>query len=122
MSDRVFVRGLELSGTVGVFEEEKTVDQRYLVDIDAYMDLREAGRKDALESTVDYGSLCRLARRALKSCSGKNLLECFADELANQIMESMDQVSAIRIRVRKPDVEIDDFRFESVGVEIQRSR
>jgi len=122
MSDKVFVRGLELMGRVGVFDEEKTSDQRYVVDIDVGLDLKDASNSDDLSATLDYGVLCDTAARIMDECSGRDLLEFFAERLANEIINRHSRVFDVRIRVGKPDVAIEGQRFEMVGVEIERSR
>ena len=122
MSDKVFARGLELMGKIGVFESEKTVPQRYLVDIEVELDLGEAGRSDELSASIDYRDLCSIASKVMDDCSGRDLIEFYAEELAGEILSIHKKVAKVRIRVEKPDVKIGGSRFRSVGVEIERSR
>ena len=122
MKDKVFARGLELMGRIGVFESEKTVPQRYLVDIEVELDLRKASCSDDLSASVDYSNLCSIASKVMDDCSGRDLIEFYAEALASEILDIHETVTKTRIRVQKPDVEIQDSRFRSVGVEIERSR
>ena len=122
MSDKVFARGLELMGRIGVFESEKTIPQSYLVDIEVELDLGEAGRSDELSASVDYSNLCSIASKVMGDCAGRDLIESYAEALASEILDTHKKVTKIRIRIEKPDVEMGDCRFRSVGVEIERSR
>lgn len=122
MSDKVFARGLELMGSIGVFESEKKIPQRYLVDIEVELDLREAGCSDELSTSVDYSDLCSIASKVMEECAGRNLIESYAEALASEVLGSFEKVAKTRIRVSKPDVEIGENRFQSVGIEIERER
>ncbi len=41
----------------GVLSEERTLGQRFLVDLEVDADLRAAGERDELAQTVDYARL-----------------------------------------------------------------
>jgi dihydroneopterin aldolase len=51
--DRIELRGLRALGTHGVLPEEKERAQPFEVDLALEVDLRPAGRSDALADTVD---------------------------------------------------------------------
>ena len=53
--DRIELRGLRVLGAHGVLPEEQQRAQPFEVDLDLELDLRPAGRSDALADTVDYG-------------------------------------------------------------------
>lgn len=57
--DKLILRGLKFHGFHGVKPEEKKLGQKFLVDVDAWLDLREAGRTDNLSDTVSYTDLYR---------------------------------------------------------------
>lgn len=40
--------------------EEKTLGQKFLIDVDAWMDLRVAGKSDNLSDTISYTDIYRL--------------------------------------------------------------
>jgi dihydroneopterin aldolase len=114
---RVFVRGLELIGSVGVYEHEKRYEQRVVVSLDLAVRDDYDGRSDRLEHVYDYD----LAINAVKSTVQSdhfNLIETLAERIADTCL--MDpRVVAVRVRVEKPDV-LPSCR--AVGIEIRRSR
>lgn len=56
-SDKLVLRGLTFHGFHGVLEEEKKLGQKFLVDIDAYMELQKAGDTDNLADSVSYADI-----------------------------------------------------------------
>ena len=57
--DKLILRGLKFHGYHGVKPEERTLGQKFLVDVDAWIDLREAGKSDRLSDTVSYTDIYR---------------------------------------------------------------
>lgn len=57
--DKLILRGLIFHGFHGVKPEERTLGQKFLVDVDAWMDLRAAGKSDNLSDTVSYTDIYR---------------------------------------------------------------
>ena len=57
--DKLILRGLKFHGFHGVKPEEKKLGQKFLVDVDAWMDLRMAGKSDLLSDTVSYTNIYR---------------------------------------------------------------
>jgi dihydroneopterin aldolase len=114
---RVFVHGLELIGSVGVYEHERHRVQRVMVSLDLAVRDDYDGRSDRLENVYDY----ELAISAVKSTVQTdhfNLLETLAERIAETCL--MDQrVLAVSVRIGKPDV-LPCCR--AVGIEIRRAR
>ncbi|MED6208683.1 hypothetical protein PIB30_047587 [Stylosanthes scabra] len=52
--DKLILRGLLFHGFHGVNPEERISGQKFMVDIDAWMDLRAAGNSDNLSDSVSY--------------------------------------------------------------------
>lgn len=57
--DRLILRGLKFQGYHGVHLREKELGQMFLVDLDAWLDLRAAGKSDDLNDTVSYTAIYR---------------------------------------------------------------
>ncbi|CAN6459838.1 unnamed protein product [Victoria cruziana] len=119
-SDKLVLRGLTFHGFHGVLEEEKKLGQKFLVDIDAYMELQKAGDTDNLADSVSYADIYNLAREVVEGPSF-NLLESVATKIVKDIFASYQQISAVRVRVAKPHVAVKG-PVEYLGVEIYRSR
>ena len=114
---RVFVRGLELIGSIGIYEHEKRYEQRIVVSLDLAVRDDYDGHSDRIGDVYDYD----LAIGAIKHivASGHfNLLETLAERIAETCLTN-DVVVRVAVRLEKPDV-LPSCR--AVGIEIVRSR
>lgn len=57
--DKLLLRGLMFHGYHGVHQEEKKLGQKFIIDIDAWMDLRAPGQSDNMSDTVSYTDIYR---------------------------------------------------------------
>ncbi|XP_022966474.1 dihydroneopterin aldolase 1-like [Cucurbita maxima] len=118
--DRLILRGLKFHGYHGVHLREKEMGQAFLVDVDAWLDLRAAGKSDDLNDTVSYTAIYRIAREVLTGPS-HDLLESVAEEISSKIMIEYHQITAVRVKIAKPDVVVGG-PIDYLGIEIFRSR
>ncbi len=104
MSLRVEIAGLELFGYHGVLEWERGQGQRFLVDL--WLEVPEAGAEsDRIDDAVDYREVVRLVRE-VSDATKYRLLEAFAVRTAEALLERFP-LQAARVRIRKPDVELE---------------
>ena len=111
------LRGLELHGRHGVLAHEREHGQRFLFDLE--LDV-PAPERDAIDATVDYRDVAAAVREV---SDGRDyvLLETLAAAVAETLLERFP-ASRVRVRVRKPDVELDPPVAESaVSVEVRSS-
>lgn len=120
MTDRVFVSNLRLYGFHGVKDAEKSLGQKFHVDIDCRLKPSPKGRADRMDQTVCYGELAELATE-ISGAETFNLIETLAERLAAAIFDRFDLVDGVRIQIRKPSAPI-RFDLDHVGVEIARER
>src|SRR5688572_13804688 len=118
-NDRVLMKGLEFYGYHGVIPEENRLGQRFIVDIEMHADLQRAGETDDLTTTVNYVAVLADVRAIVEGPACK-LIETVAARIADRILDAY-AVSAVRVRVLKPDVPI-PATLEYVGIEIERMR
>lgn len=57
--DKLILRGLKFHGFHGVKAEERKLGQKFVIDVDAWMDLQPAGLSDALPDTISYTEIYR---------------------------------------------------------------
>ncbi len=118
--DRIFLEGMLFYGYHGVNQEERVLGQRFVVDLELFRDLSEAGRSDELSQTVNYASVFKTAREIVEGPPA-NLIETVAERLAATVLERFP-ADAVRVRVRKPWAPVKGSAMEAVGVEIYRQR
>jgi dihydroneopterin aldolase len=98
------IDGLELTGFHGATPAERKQGQRFLFDVSLIA--HDAGvRSDQLADTIDYTSVVACIRE-ISDSHRFNLIEALAAAIADAIVERFD-VSSVRVRVRKPEVELD---------------
>jgi dihydropteroate synthase len=117
--DRIVVRGLTVFGYHGVRPREREEGQHFVVDLEAYLDLRPGSASDRLGETLDYSEL---ARRAAGIVAGEryDLIEALAERLASMVLEH-PAVRRTVIRVAKPEA-LKGLDVGEVFVEIERER
>lgn len=91
-------------GHIGALPEEKTLGQRFHVDVNVYRDLRKAGVSDALGETSDYGRIYEQVKAVMEG-TRFDLLEKAAETIASHILEDQE-VTAVELEIRKPSVPI----------------
>jgi dihydroneopterin aldolase len=121
VADRIFLRGLSFFGFHGVHEQEKTLGQRFVVDLALELELAPAGRADDLALSVSYSEAYRVVRARLEGPS-MNTLEAVAESVAADLFSHFPLVQAVHLRLHKPAAPIQGAQFRSVGVEIHRTR
>jgi dihydroneopterin aldolase len=112
------IYGLEIYGYHGALPHEQKRGQPFLYDIS--MIVHDAGvRSDKLHDTVDYTRVAACVRE-VSTESRYNLIEALAAAIADALLARFD-VSRVRVRVRKPQVELDD-PVEFTAATVERSR
>ncbi|CAL5205653.1 unnamed protein product [Lathyrus oleraceus] len=118
--DKLVLKGLSFYGFHGALKEERTLGQKFFVDIDAWMDLKPAGKSDNLSDSFSYVELYRIAKEVIEG-PAQNLLESVAQKIAISTLEIHKDISAVRVKVGKPHVAIPG-PLDYLGVEILRRR
>ncbi len=121
MSDRIVLHNMVFEGRHGYHEHERAKKQPFEVDVELRLDLQPAGVDDDLEKTVDYGKVFAIARDIVESTTPILLLEAIAEAIAREVLAGFPAVEQIRVRVRKPKVQLEG-RLDYAGVEISRRR
>ncbi len=119
-SDRVFLEGMVFYGYHGVRPEERSLGQRFVVDLEVVADLLAAGQTDDLAQTFNYSRLFQVAREAVEG-PPRHLLEAVAQDIAERVLAEFP-VDEVRVRVRKPGVAIAGSVLAAAGVEVVRRR
>lgn len=120
MTDQIFIKGLLIHAHHGVMEHEGEVGQRFAIDLELTVDLKDASRSDRLADTVSYAAIAAEAERAFTARNFK-LIEAAAGAVADAILTHFPRVIEIRVTVHKPHAPIAAI-FEDVGVVLVRRR
>lgn len=116
--DKIIIKKLEVYANHGVLKEERELGQKFLVSCVMHLDTRKAGLEDSLEDTVDYSKICFRIQRFLSEHTYK-LIETAAEELAKELLYTVDKLRAVDIEIEKPWAPI-GLPLETVSVSISR--
>jgi dihydroneopterin aldolase len=119
MPDHVLLSGMRFRAHHGVLGEERTQGQDFLVDVDLEVDLRGAAQSDDIDRTIDYRRVYAIVTEVMRG-PPQNLIETLVEAIATKIL-ALDRVTAVTVRVRKPQVKLPG-PLESAGVEMRREK
>lgn len=118
--DRVFLNGMVFYGFHGVDPAEKSLGQRFIVDVELTTDLAAAIETDDLTQTINYSKIFKIVKPIVEGPS-RDLLESVAGAIIRDLFAQTPATSA-RVRIRKPGVAIKGSILESAGIELLRHR
>ena len=118
--DKMIIRGMRFFGYHGVLPEENRLGQRFTVDVELALDLREAAASDDLSKTVNYADLHARVKRIVEGPPCK-LIEALAGRIATDLLATYTNINEIAVRVTKPHPPF-DIQFDGVTVELRRKR
>ena len=119
--DRILLEGMVFHGRHGTLEAEHELGQPFVVSVELRLDLRPAGTSDDLTKTVDYGEVHRMARDVVEAAPVQ-LIETLAERIAAGALDDHPTVEAVRVKVAKPHVRLDDTVLAGSAVEVVRRR
>jgi len=117
--DTVFLEGIDLYAYGGVTDAERSMGQRYLLDITLEIDLGRAGMSDSLLDTVSYARVYEIATAVMRSRTF-NLIESQAERIAGALLQDTG-ARAVTVRLRKVMPPIAG-AVAAAGVEIRRTK
>ncbi len=117
--DHILIKGLRVYAFHGVKAEEQEKGQPFELDITLGLDLRPAGKSDALPDTVNYSAVTKLAVATMQA--EKNaLIERAATRVAEAILSGFP-VEEVTVLLKKPRAPV-AADFDYMAVEITRRR
>ncbi|MCM0614351.1 dihydroneopterin aldolase [Marinobacter sediminum] len=100
MTDSVLIEGLAVETVVGVYDWEREVDQRLLIDLEMAWDNRIPGASDDVNDALDYAAVSERVTSCLQALKPQ-LLEHGAEVLAADLQEAFG-ISWLRLTLKKP--------------------
>ncbi len=115
--DKIIIRDLHLRTVIGINDWERKNRQDIIINIEIAADLREAGRSDDINRTVNYRTITKEVVKMVESAQ-RFTVEVLAADIA-AICLNHEGCEHVAVRVEKPGA----VRFaRAVGVEISRWR
>lgn len=117
--DTIFLERMQFYGYHGVNPEERSLGQRFVVDVELSTSLQTAGRSDDLEDTINYSAVYKRVR-AIVEGPPRLLIEAVAEEIAVTLLNEYP-ATRVTVAVRKPEVALRGAMLGAAGVRIVRS-
>ncbi len=117
--DRVSLRGIDVYAHHGVHPAERELGQRFVIDVDLWVDCGPAAASDALGDALDYTAV----HRRICEVTAENsfhLIETLAGRLCRALLEDFP-VARVRVQVHKPNPPIPSF-LGTASVTFERDR
>ncbi|MEF9991399.1 MAG: dihydroneopterin aldolase [Romboutsia sp.] len=118
--DKILLSNLGFYGYHGVLKEESILGQKFFIDIELYVDTKEAGISDDMKKSVSYADVYEVVKDITEN-KRFNLIEALSENIAMKVLEKFSLVKEIMIRVKKPEAPVNGI-YDYFGVEIRRSR
>jgi dihydroneopterin aldolase len=113
--DIVFIRGLRIETTIGIYDWEKTIRQPVVMDLEMASNIARGAATDRIEDALDYKAVSKRLKDFV-STSRFELVETLAERCAEIILAEFG-VPWLRLTLNKIGAVTDS---EGVGVIIER--
>ena len=114
--DIIFIEGLEIETIIGVYEHERDIKQKVMLDIEMTLPESDASSSDDLRHTVDYDAVSKLVTSYVIDTQYQ-LIESLAEQVASLVLGAF-ATDSLKLKLSKPGAVKN---AKSVGLIIQRS-
>ncbi len=98
--DTIYLHGLTVDAVIGIWEWERKIRQKVVIDIDMDADIRKAAASDSVDDTLNYKAVAKRVIE-LAETSGFQLVETLAERVADIVRNEFD-VPWVRVKINKP--------------------
>ena len=115
--DTVYVHGLAVDTVIGIFDWEREIRQKVVLDVEMAVDISPSAATEDIDRTVSYKDVSDRLTQFIEQ-SEFLLVETMAEEIAGLILAEF-AVPFVRIKLGKPDAIAN---AGDVGVMIERGQ
>lgn len=99
--DKVYLKDIELFGNHGVFQEEKTLGQKFILSLELLLDFTAAAKNGDLSQSVHYGELCHKVESIFQEKS-YDLIETVVYKIGYYVLSEYPIVKEVKVFLKKP--------------------
>lgn len=118
--DKILLHNLGFYGYHGVLKEESILGQKFFIDIELYLDTKEAGLTDDMNKSVSYADVYEVVKDITEN-RRFNLIETLAENISKEILEKFELIKEVMVRIKKPEAPVKGI-YDYFGVEIRRAK
>ncbi|HIU58242.1 MAG TPA: 2-amino-4-hydroxy-6-hydroxymethyldihydropteridine diphosphokinase [Candidatus Ornithomonoglobus merdipullorum] len=120
MDDCIMIDNLVVFANHGVYKEEKTMGQRFVISMKLYADLYPAAKSDDLTKALNYAEICSFVTKFTQThrCC---LIEAAAVNIADALLKGYPAIDRVEITLKKPWAPI-GLPLDQAAVHLTRSR
>ena len=117
-TDKIIMKGLQFYAYHGALPQEQELGQKFIIDIEMFLNLQPAGSTDKLKKTIDYATVYNLVHQIVTGQKYK-LIEALAENIAAIIIDKFP-VLKVQVQVKKPQAPVaGSFDYLAVAIERQ---
>lgn len=120
MNDYIEIDNLIVFANHGVFREEETMGQRFMISLKLYADISKAANTDDISNSINYGEVCSFVTEFTKTHRAK-LIEKAAQDIAYALLEKYPLLKTVEVKLKKPWAPI-GLPLDNVLVNVTRGR
>lgn len=117
--DSIIITGLKVHANHGVYEDERTNGQIFIIDLVLTLGVRQASESDDITKTIDYSRLVEQVATVAKG-DAVNLIETLAERIAATALQ-FESIQTVQVTVHKPNAPLAE-SVEDVAVRITRTK
>jgi 7,8-dihydroneopterin aldolase/epimerase/oxygenase len=111
---------LALHARHGVLPEERTLGQRFFLDMVVTAEIGDALASDKIDDSVNYSALIEAASLTFTD-TAFNLIEAAAAAVADDLLKLFPKVAAVQVTVHKPAAPVKAF-VADISATVERRR
>ena len=118
--DKIYLKNIEIFANHGVFQEEKTLGQKFILSLELSLDFSKAAKNGDLSASVHYGELCHNVEKVFNGevC---DLLETLVYKIGAYVLDTYEVVKEVKVSLKKPWAPIGR-HLDYAAVEINKKR
>ena len=118
--DKIILSNLGFYGYHGVLEAEKILGQKFFIDMELFLDTKEAGKTDDMNKSVSYADVYEVVKNIVEN-KRFDLIEAVAENIADEVLNKFSLLNSVMVRVKKPEAPVNGI-YDYFAVEIRRNR
>lgn len=118
--DKIILSNLGFYGYHGVLEAEKVLGQKFFIDMELFLDTKEAGKTDDMNKSVSYADVYEVIKNIVEN-KRFDLIEAVAENIADEVLHKFSLLNSVMVRVKKPEAPVNGI-YDYFAVEIRRDR